>query len=354
MKESYTALVVAALCTYMTYSPLPAVAQSGGKWVESSNAPHCKLWFPDSQPIQQFEWNGVCGPDGKATDRGMVSWFSDGLIERMTDIEPGKGLVVEHGVISVRLPMANIHMTQEGCGIVKVEVPRDVTIAYDEVAEAILTKAAELSKSKCPGDGVDACIYYKGQEPDFGRPAFWTGCQVFWQWQRSRPNMSFDGYQNQPREEVRRLMDRMRAEAEKIRTAQRREAAAARASAARVSATNSGAARRIAFTKQYSVSIYPKISDVKVNPFRFQGQIVAIVQSFGSMLGPNRALMSDVVIDGVPTGLFKGGETALIAFRVTGNTSIKTAFGGEILAPTGKYVGSVICRSPSCSEYGMD
>jgi hypothetical protein len=330
-----------------------AVAEEKGRWLAATNAPHCKIWDAAGSPEQTFEWKGACDAAGLVTGHGLITWKWNGMFTSMTEISPGNGLALENGRMIVRLPATGINMKQIDCGTVKVEVPRSVAIAYDWVAHAILTKAAEASKAKCPNSGVTACIYYKDHDPEVPGTAWLKSCEVHWYWHRTHPKMSFDGYWNKPKRDVEALMDRIRREQIAEAKAQKYAAEAAQLSAAKKAAEKNATEGRSAFTKKYGVTKFVTASELKANPFRFEGQTVAVVQSFDSMLGPNRALMSDLVADGVPSSLFKGGERILLALKVMGNTSVKTPLGGEVLAPHGKYVGSVTCRTNGCTDYGV-
>lgn len=339
--------VVAALLLSMA-SLGDTLAEETGRWLAATNAPHCKIWDTGGEPEKSFVWRGKCDTQGRVAGEGMIEWRWNGHFNGFLDIRAGNGLALEDGKLVVRLPTTGINVSQDGCGVVKIEVPRTVAIAYDLVTNAILTNAGTAAKVKCPNSGVTVCIYYQNEVPSLKTMTWWNECAVYWQWDRSRPKMQFDSYRSKPRDAWKAMTERIRLE--ELRTAKEAKYAA---QASQIEAEKAqAAAAREAFLKRYGATQIVRGSDLRANPFRFQGQTVAVLQHFSSMIGPGRAQMTDVVVDGVPSTLFKGGERLLLALKVTGKVAIKTPV-GEVMVPHGKYVGMVVCHQLGCADYGM-
>ncbi len=329
-------------------NPESAIAQDGGRWLPATNPPHCKMWDPAGQPEKTFAWHGKCDKDGRVAGHGMIEWRWNGYIHGLVEISPGNGLALEGGKVVVRLPDTGINISQEGCGVVKIAVPRTLAVAYDLVTHEILTNAAKSAKAKCPNSSVNVCINYHNEEPDLRRIPWWTQCEISWQWDRSRPRMEFDGYKNKPKGKAADVVQQIRMEEIAKEKEQRYAAQANQKDAEKAKA----AATRAAFMKRYGATQIVLGDDLRANPFRFQGQTVVVLQHFSSMIGPQRAVMTHIVVDGVPSTLFKGNEQILLAVKVLGTVALDTPV-RPVKVPHGQYIGSVVCHEIGCADYGM-
>lgn len=339
---------------FFTAVAIEAQTREGFETRVDDGGERCAVYL--QQPVERLEsikWSGKCDSEHLANGPGTLSLFFAGVHESDT-VFGNTGVVMEHGYARADLPKDDsIQMKMENCGLVKVAVKGTVQLQRDDVAQRILMDATHVSKQRCPTDGVTVCIYYQGHEPAFDQMAYWTQCPVFWQLDRNQHTYNFDGYQNQPATSERHRIDDLRAGVMAQRVERRRQAAAAKAATDRQAAANEAQRRKATFAAENGVTEFPTVDALKANPFRFQGKVVAIVQSFDTMLTANRALLSDVVIDDVPTGLFTGKETVILAMRVLGNIPVKTALGGQVLVPHGKYVALIKCKSSSCEDVGM-
>lgn len=315
----------------------------------------CKLAVDPQYPDASLSWSGTCGADGVAAGEGVLTYRRGGIFFMERTIK-GNGLQMDHGraLPDFRTIKAMSDVAQKDCGVVMVGVKPELDVADDTVAHWAIKFANNVPAEKCPGDsgGVLMCIY-QGARPDFQNGTVFTQCPIWFQRQRNNYEWDFHGYRNRLREarEDQFKQRRFAEEAEEKRRLQAIQQANAQA-ASRTAAKNV-ADHRAAFMRQYSVISFPNVGEVSANPFRFSGQVVGLVQTFSKMIASDKALMSDIVLEGVPSTLFKGDETVLLAVKITGTTAVKTPLGGEVTAPKGTFVGVSRCADRQCSGYGF-
>lgn len=105
------------------------------------------------------------------------------------------------------------------------------------------------------------------------------------------------------------------------------------------------------FNKKYKIKHWLEIDDLKVNPFLYEGEIVAIETTFEKMITAQKAIFGDdVIVSGIPKGLFRKQAHLILAGKVLGNEAMKTPFGGEILLPHLKFLGVYFCETWNCRD----
>jgi hypothetical protein len=100
------------------------------------------------------------------------------------------------------------------------------------------------------------------------------------------------------------------------------------------------------FNEQNQIVIWPQVDVLVSNPFQYEDQVVGIRAAFVKMRDRSTALfmgadMALLVVEGVPSILFSGGEDVLLAGRVKG-----LAEGVVNL----EYVAAHVCADPQCSD----
>lgn len=104
---------------------------------------------------------------------------------------------------------------------------------------------------------------------------------------------------------------------------------------------------RNAFAKKHGVQGWPELAEFSVNPFVYEGKIIAIKTLFAQMLSATEGLFQfnpftgGIVVSDIPKGLLTSQAEVILAGKVIGKT------GGM---PHLKFVGIHICEKPGCLE----
>ncbi len=110
--------------------------------------------------------------------------------------------------------------------------------------------------------------------------------------------------------------------------------------------------RRDRFIADNSVQELTDIDRLSTNPFPYKDKIVALKASFIRMLSASEASFDGLVVSGLsPTQFTEPGVPSVLAIKVDGLTTRKTARGGEETVPTGTYAGLYICVQENCSDF---
>jgi hypothetical protein len=94
---------------------------------------------------------------------------------------------------------------------------------------------------------------------------------------------------------------------------------------------------------QYGIDVWPSHRELVGNPFTFRGRVIGLSVAFGQMLSDKEAVFSgagDVVVARVPSTMFRGKESVILAARIIGSKSVRTATGGEISVPYLEFVNA--------------
>jgi len=123
---------------------------------------------------------------------------------------------------------------------------------------------------------------------------------------------------------------------------------------AQVQAQQAATARkslRAYFASQNQVQAWPGSATVVANPFAYKGQVVAFPARFDRMLSENEALFSgELIVTGVPTTQFRGGENLILAVMDRGIRTVKGAM-GEASVPDLQYMGVYVCKLGGCADF---
>jgi hypothetical protein len=93
----------------------------------------------------------------------------------------------------------------------------------------------------------------------------------------------------------------------------------------------------------YGIDTLASRQQLVANPFTFRGRTVGLATSFGQMLSDKEAAFGsngELVVTRVPSTLFRGNESVILAVKVIGTRSIKPPTGGEIFVPYVEFVGA--------------
>lgn len=120
--------------------------------------------------------------------------------------------------------------------------------------------------------------------------------------------------------------------------------------------------------KKYGVEAVVSINLLEVNPYEFEGRIIAVVVQFKKMLSKNSAsfysgysnledytnVHDEIIVTGIPTGThFESGFfSPMMMLALKGNGTIKgtNAFGAIVEAPHFQWIGIVSGKQPSMFE----
>jgi hypothetical protein len=94
---------------------------------------------------------------------------------------------------------------------------------------------------------------------------------------------------------------------------------------------------------QYGIDVWPSHRELVGNPFIFRGRVIGLSVAFGQMLSDKEAVFGgagDVVVARVPSTMFRGNESVILAARIIGSKSVRTATGGEINVPYLEFVNA--------------
>lgn len=112
--------------------------------------------------------------------------------------------------------------------------------------------------------------------------------------------------------------------------------------------------RRSAVLARYSASDVD-LGLLQRNPFRYQGQVVAVITTFQTMRAANTALFGqspaepEVYARAVPARQFASPVPVLLIGRVVGQTQ-QMVLGTNFSLPMLQYVGVYLCEQPRCPE----
>jgi hypothetical protein len=94
---------------------------------------------------------------------------------------------------------------------------------------------------------------------------------------------------------------------------------------------------------QYGIDTWASRRELVANPFSFRGRIIGVSVSFGQMLSDKEAIFSsdgELVVTRVPSTMFRGNESVILAAKVVGTKSMRTATGSEITVPYLEFVST--------------
>jgi uncharacterized protein YecT (DUF1311 family) len=114
-------------------------------------------------------------------------------------------------------------------------------------------------------------------------------------------------------------------------------------------------ALRVKIQADLGIQTWVDFSQLNANPFVFKGSVVGIFANFDHMISESEALFavggSGVYVTHVPPAMFRGQEYVILAGRVTGNHSVKGAFGQDVNVPALEYVGVFNCAQNACQGF---
>lgn len=116
--------------------------------------------------------------------------------------------------------------------------------------------------------------------------------------------------------------------------------------------------KRNEFVKKNSVEEWPDISEFSVNPFIYEGKIVALRVSFREMQTATQGIFADLigmgsqlyVVSDIPKGMFKESGTLVLAGKVLGKTELQVPLLGLMRVPHLKFVGIHYCQDYDCND----
>jgi len=120
---------------------------------------------------------------------------------------------------------------------------------------------------------------------------------------------------------------------------------------------------RANFLTQTGATRWVARQNLITNPFVFNGTVVVVGGTFIRMIGNGEALIDvpdcfiaacpdSIVVTGVPNTAFGAKATVIVAVRVRGMRTVKTAT-GEATIPDLQFVGAQLCRDQACSDFGQ-
>jgi hypothetical protein len=96
------------------------------------------------------------------------------------------------------------------------------------------------------------------------------------------------------------------------------------------------------FRQEHGIEQWIQPSQLKANPFVFEGKVIAVPLTFMQMISATEGLFEeDVLVTDIPKGTFTERYYVLIGGVAKGTKAIKTPFGGEATVPVIKYLGMV-------------
>jgi hypothetical protein len=93
----------------------------------------------------------------------------------------------------------------------------------------------------------------------------------------------------------------------------------------------------------YGIEMISSVSELAANPFAFRGLTIGVSVSFARMLSESEALFSsngELIVARVPSTMFRGNESVLLAAKVVGLKSTKLSAGGETPLPYVEFAGA--------------
>jgi hypothetical protein len=107
------------------------------------------------------------------------------------------------------------------------------------------------------------------------------------------------------------------------------------------------------FTRANAVAVWVTPKQLDLNPFHYQGKIVALPGAFVRMIAPNTALLRDarygtVMVSGIPNDLLQDKSTVVIAGRASGRKTLPNSRQevASIEATAWK-----LCQRTGCADY---
>jgi hypothetical protein len=93
----------------------------------------------------------------------------------------------------------------------------------------------------------------------------------------------------------------------------------------------------------YGIEVIASVSELAANAFAFRGLTIGVSVTFARMLSESEALFSsdgDLIVARVPSTMFRGNESVLLAAKVVGLKSTKLSAGGETALPYVEFAGA--------------
>lgn len=333
----------------------------------------CSVWSQDNKNNETIKWSGDC-VGGKASGEGILKWYINDVEYMKYDVSKRHSLIMRDGYFKALINPANIELKMKetkgkciekrGFGkkrVIIANVSENVNLSSTTVVLEILNIAGRFADKECyvkPSmyNTLETYIYRKKQPSDNLKMALVKGVRT--QAVRDPRNTSwlikinseFDkiysiANENYSNELERIKNERLRIKKEKVRqqkVALQKKAAEKKAQAQRLFEH---------FEKKYNVQAWPSLDELSVNPFAYEGKTVGLVVLFSKMITATEGIFgNDIIVNGIPTGLFKKSIKVVLAGKVLGNKAIKTAFGGEMLLPYLKYKGMYSCKEWDCSD----
>jgi len=305
-----------------------------------------------------IEWSGNCR-EGKADGAGTVRWFTDGIHFWSETFSKNAGVLLKAGKRISVLDEKRVQLSMLRCdkraGYRRVEarIPAEVDARQRVLIDDVLGPAERLAWEKCPAkrafskkislDNVAVSIIQNGKEVASARSypgdMIRDGGRV---WQEYR-NASVI-------EAIRKAEQKVAA----ARAARQKKRVQAQQKARRVAEERRQmqiTERRSSFAKRYGVTKWVGHKELSINPFQFEGEVVALRTRLSSMLTATGGVFSgDVVVSKIPRNEITDNRELVIAGKVTGNTSVKTPFGGEALMPNLEFRGVYFCQEAGCKD----
>jgi hypothetical protein len=356
-KKALIEIYILALVLYF----FPGVVLSEESWVSDPKT-NCRV---EGRPMFAgaiIQWRGNC-VEGKAEGSGTLEWFAEGVKYWTETFSERSGVLLRGGkrVSVLKADQVELKLTKCDKGIgyrhIEVRIPPDIDARQGVLISELLSWAERFAWDKCP---AKEALSDKTRLSNVAVTMLQNEKKIAWarsypknllspsgdrEWRES----SYDLF-NSSVANAQRLVATAQAEKQKqqmLGQEQARKDAEARSQAEVVK-------RRLAFIEKHSVNTWLSAGDLAVNPFQFEGKIVAVRTKLSQMVTPTRGIFSgDFVVSEIPTNKIVDQKELIIAGKVRGNISVKTPFGGEVLLPHLDYNGVYFCQEHGCRDIDL-
>jgi len=233
--------------------------------------------------------------------------------------------------------------SSRGARRVRGDVPREIDLADDGTAKAVLEKAANFAQEKCPRSekekfaDINVDLYQMATLAVSAGTSIGEGSELTWS----------SLYENRPRDAYLR--------AEKSRQEEQRRRSEIEARRAKEEAEKNEAKKKFAeFVKKNGVQDWPNMTNLSANPFVYEGKTVAIPSYFTEMLTATDGLFrqqdSYFIVSSIPKGLLTSPAIIIFAGNVIGKKETPVPGVGSQPIPHLKFVGIYICHNRYCAD----
>ncbi|NUO09433.1 MAG: hypothetical protein HUU08_12270 [Candidatus Brocadia sp.] len=362
-------------------------------WVVDKNS-GCKIWL-SLQSSESIAWLGEC-VDGKAHGNGTLVIYKNTIENSKIYCTTKNGLTMADGHLTVNVDTSayNFSIFEDDryrhtrLWNIKGIVNKDINLSYKPVADYIMEKAGYFALKNCSrknhSQRVTVLLFQDGNDNYAVRGVLQlTNDTNKLRW-LEYDNIARDKHISQEDEEYNaklkekkrleqeekaryqaKLAEKKRLEEEKKRQEmevrerqeeerKRQEIAALRAKEEQKRAE--AIKRRDEFVKNNSVEEWPDISELYVNPFVYEGKIIAIQTDFETMQTATQGIFGGkgetfFVVSDIQKGMFReSGLIVVLAGRVLGKTELQVPLLGLMQVPHLKFVGVHFCQDYNCND----